>query len=120
VEAQAAKMGTAAVVRAMELIGQALIDMHDSADPRTTLEVALVRLSAPDLDDTPAALLERIERLERSGGPEGAGPPAGAAEPAVGRAEPAAGSACRPDCPARRLNTAGCAGDPNSSPQPRG
>ncbi|HMC40340.1 MAG TPA: DNA polymerase III subunit gamma/tau, partial [Acidimicrobiales bacterium] len=106
VEAQAAKMGTAAVVRAMELIGQALIDMHDSADPRTTLEVALVRLSAPDLDDTPAALLERIERLERSGGPEGAGPPAGAAEPAVGRAEPAAGpgapAAGRAETPERR------------------
>lgn len=89
---QAARLGPAALVRAMELIGQALIDMRDSADPRTTLEVALVRLAAPEVDDTRAALLERIERLERalaggSGGPS-ATRPAPAAPPSAVAARP--------------------------------
>ncbi|MDQ1427650.1 MAG: polymerase subunit gamma/tau [Acidimicrobiaceae bacterium] len=63
---QARRLGLAALVRAMEIIGQALADMRDSVDPRVTLEVALVRLSRPDADVSPAALLERIERLERA------------------------------------------------------
>ncbi len=66
VESQARDLGPAALVRSMDLIGQALIDMRDSADPRTTLEVALVRLAAPEVDDSRAALIERIERLERA------------------------------------------------------
>ena len=41
-----------ALVRAMEVIGQALIDMRDAPDPRITLEVALVRLAVPDADDS--------------------------------------------------------------------
>jgi DNA polymerase III subunit gamma/tau len=65
-EAQARRMGPAALVRAMETVGQALIDMREAADPRTTLEVALVRLSDPDIDHSNAALLARIERLEQT------------------------------------------------------
>lgn len=74
---QARRLGLAALVRAMEVIGEALADMRDSVDPRVTLEVALVRLSRPDADVSPAALLERIERLERSRGGD-AGDPASA------------------------------------------
>jgi len=58
-------MGAPAVVRAIEVLGEALVDMRDSADPRITLEVALVRLARPDADASPGALLERVERLER-------------------------------------------------------
>jgi DNA polymerase III subunit gamma/tau len=65
VAAKARRLGNATLVRAMEVIGQALIDMNDAIDPRITLEVALVRLTAPEADDSRAALLERIERLER-------------------------------------------------------
>ncbi len=64
VAAHARSLGAAGVVRAMELIGAALIDMRDSPEPRITLEVALVRLCAADLDDSRAAILERVERLE--------------------------------------------------------
>ncbi len=73
VEAQARRLGTPALVRAMEVLGQALIDMRDSPDPRITLEVALVRLAAADADDSRAALLARIERLERVIGERGDG-----------------------------------------------
>ncbi len=71
VEAQARRLGTPALVRAMEVLGQALIDMRDAPDPRITLEVALVRLSAVDADDSRSALLARIERLERLVGERG-------------------------------------------------
>ena len=73
---QARRLGLAALVRAMEVIGQALADMRDSVDPRVTLEVALVRLARPEADVSPAALLERIERLERNRPPaEASGSP---------------------------------------------
>jgi DNA polymerase-3 subunit gamma/tau len=62
----ARQMGMAFLVRAMEMVGQALTDMRDSVDPRVTLEVALMRLISPAWDASPAALLERVERLERT------------------------------------------------------
>lgn len=52
-------------VRSLEVIGKAIVDMRDSLDPRTTLEVAMVRLTSPAVDDSTAALLDRVERLER-------------------------------------------------------
>ncbi|MBV8162254.1 MAG: DNA polymerase III subunit gamma/tau [Acidimicrobiia bacterium] len=63
---QARRLGAPATVRAMENLGEALVDMRESPDPRVTLEVALVRLCRPDADTSPAALVERIERLERA------------------------------------------------------
>ena len=77
-------MGPAALVRAMETIGAALTEMREALDPRVSLEVALVRVTAPEADASPGALLERIERLERrlaGGGAEGV-PAAGPAAPA--------------------------------------
>ncbi len=73
VETQARRLGTPALVRAMELIGQAVIDMRDAPDPRITLEVGLVRLADPEADDSRSALLERVERLERLLGERGDG-----------------------------------------------
>ena len=40
--------------------------MREAPDPRITLEVALVRLCRVEADATPAALAERVERLERA------------------------------------------------------
>ncbi|MGD0880804.1 MAG: DNA polymerase III subunit gamma/tau [Acidimicrobiales bacterium] len=65
--AQAGRVGLATLVRAMEDLGRAQIGMRDAPDPRVNLEVALVRLAHPEADDSPAALLARIERLEQSG-----------------------------------------------------
>ncbi|MBW3650055.1 MAG: hypothetical protein KY458_05740, partial [Actinobacteria bacterium] len=70
-----------ALVRAMETLGEAQTAMRDALDPRVSLEVALVRVTAPEVDASPAALVERIERLERrlaAGGtaPAPAPPPA--------------------------------------------
>ena len=73
VEDQARRLGPAAIVRAMEALGDALVAMRDAPDPRVLLEVALVRQCRPDADVSLAALLERIERLER--GQSGRGAP---------------------------------------------
>ena len=86
----ARSMTLAALVRAMEMVGQALVDMRDSADPRVTLEVALIRLASPAVDASPAALLERIERLERAIAEKGApspAPPGGAPATRTGDAQ---------------------------------
>ncbi|HLG67827.1 MAG TPA: DNA polymerase III subunit gamma/tau [Acidimicrobiales bacterium] len=60
------RLGLARVVRAMELIGHALVDMRDAPDPRVVLEVVLVRLARPQLDDSVAALADRLSKVERA------------------------------------------------------
>ncbi len=64
---QARRLGAAASVRAMEVLGETLVDLRRAPDPRLLLDVALVRLTNRDADVSPSALLARIERLERTG-----------------------------------------------------
>jgi DNA polymerase III subunit gamma/tau len=63
-EADAERMRPAAITRALEAIGVALVDMRQAPDPRIPLEVALVRIARPESDPSAEALLERIEALE--------------------------------------------------------
>ena len=64
--ALAQEMGLARVVRAMEVLGRALIDMRDAPDPQVVLEIALVRTARPDLDQGVESLAERVGALERA------------------------------------------------------
>lgn len=66
VEDAARRMGLPTLVKAMESLGRALVDMRDTPDPRVHLEATLIRLTHPELDDSATALLERVERLERA------------------------------------------------------
>ena len=61
---QAGRVGGAELVRLLELIAFALRAMKDGADPRTQLELALVKAAKPDLEPSVKALQERIARLE--------------------------------------------------------
>ncbi|HTX62713.1 MAG TPA: hypothetical protein VMD28_03690, partial [Acidimicrobiales bacterium] len=63
---RAARLGLARVVRAIEALGHAQVDMRDAPDPRAVLEVTLVRLARPELDDSATALLDRIAHLEQA------------------------------------------------------
>jgi DNA polymerase-3 subunit gamma/tau len=68
------RTGPALLVRTLETLGQAIVDMRgtDAADPRLVLEIALVRLARRDAGPPLQALAERIDRLEKSvreGGP---------------------------------------------------
>src|SRR4051794_28975565 len=90
---QAGRVGTAEVVRLLELIAAALRAMKDGADARTQLELALVKAATPDLEPSVKALQARIARLE-------SGPAPAAAMPKTPeRAETAAGRAAAPASP---------------------
>jgi hypothetical protein len=63
--ALAESMGLARVVRSMEILGRALVDMRDAPDAQVVLEIAIVRATRPDLDSGIEALTERVSALER-------------------------------------------------------
>ena len=60
----AERMAPAAITRALETLGRALIDMRQAPDPRIDIEVALMRLCHPDEDRSLEALAQRIRQLE--------------------------------------------------------
>ena len=64
--ALAETMGLARVVRSLELLGHALVDMREAPDAQVVLEIAVVRAVRPDLDSGVEALSERVSVLERS------------------------------------------------------
>ena len=73
--ARARSLGNRTVVRIMEVLGTTLVEMRHAPDPRLLLEVALVRIAMPDIDDSAdvlaarvAALEERVSNLISSGG----------------------------------------------------
>src|SRR5205823_12049946 len=104
ISARAHRLGPASTVRAMELLGQALVDMREAPDPRVLLEVALVRLSHPDADTSVDALVQRIERLERAvaaggGGDRGGGGSGATAPSGQVRTAPAVGAPRQPTPP---------------------
>lgn len=61
-----ADLGAAGLTRALEVLGEALVELAKKPDPRIVLEVALVRLCRPDADRSLDALMDRVERLERA------------------------------------------------------
>ena len=71
---QAGRVGGAELVRLLELIAFALRAMKDGADPRTQLELALVKAAKPDLEPSVKALQERIARLGAAPRPRAAAP----------------------------------------------
>jgi len=104
---QGRRLGIAATVRAMDALGEAIQQMRESPDPRVALEVALVRCTRVELDSSPAALVERLERLERSGRTAAPAPTTAEPEPAA-RPAPRS-SAERPTLGALRNKTTAAA-----------
>jgi DNA polymerase-3 subunit gamma/tau len=86
---QAMRLGLPATVRAIEVLGEMLVELRHAPDPRVLLDVALVKLTNVDADASPAALLARIEKLERAQS-GGSGAPTGPAAAARAAARPAA------------------------------
>ena len=70
----ASRSGAPMLVRMLETLGQAVVDMRgtDAADPRLVLEIALVRLARREAGPPLQALAERVERLERGASPAAA------------------------------------------------
>jgi DNA polymerase-3 subunit gamma/tau len=105
---QAGRVGRAEVVRLLDLLANGLEAIKNGSEPRTQLELALVKAAAPDVDASTRALLTRVERLEaqlaQSGGDDEARPvravgkplpdvPAPPPAPPVESAAPATGAA---------------------------
>ncbi|MBJ7513928.1 MAG: hypothetical protein JHC94_06345, partial [Acidimicrobiia bacterium] len=118
-----AALGTGQMVRALETLGQAIIDMRGSeaADPRLVLEVALVRLARRDTGTPLQALSDRVERLERAVGDGRAISAAGTGD--EGREKAAAPRAAAPSGPktplAAQAPPRSQAPEPAISPSPR-
>ncbi|HET6998021.1 MAG TPA: DNA polymerase III subunit gamma/tau [Solirubrobacterales bacterium] len=81
-EAQAASIGTASLMRTIDELANALTAVREGDDARMAVEIALLKAARPDLDPSTEGLLRRIERLEgqlgegrlRDEGGQGAGP----------------------------------------------
>ncbi|MDP2711549.1 MAG: DNA polymerase III subunit gamma/tau [Solirubrobacteraceae bacterium] len=111
---QSGRVGTGAVARLLDLLAAALEATKNGSDARTQLELALVKASAPAVDPSTQALLQRVERLEAAlRGVSSVAPiqptPAPAAEPVAPepQSEPDPGPAAEP-----------VAAEPRSEPAP--
>jgi len=63
----AQRIGNVALVRGIEVLGQAIVDIRGQAisDPRLVLEVAVVRIARREARTREETLLDRVERLEK-------------------------------------------------------
>jgi DNA polymerase-3 subunit gamma/tau len=116
-EAQARDLPQAEAVRAIDLLADAIAAVKEGADPRTQLELALLKAARPRADASTEALLMRLERLEQ-GTPDGGAPdpapapssrteespaPAARAQEAAEAAPPAPGPPLQGDVEMERL-----------------
>jgi DNA polymerase-3 subunit gamma/tau len=107
---QALRIGAATLTRYAEIVHNALIEMRGTTSPRLVLELLCARMLLPDATTDAAALLQRVERIERriTAGSGGAAAPvsqAGEKPPRAGPTQPA------PRRPAERVPA-----DPTSAP----
>jgi DNA polymerase-3 subunit gamma/tau len=90
---QAARLGGATVTRHAEIVHTALLEMRGTTSPRLVLELLCARMQLPDASGDAAALLQRVERLERRA--TAVGEPI-ASVPAPARPAPAPARASKP------------------------
>ncbi|HEV7206698.1 MAG TPA: DNA polymerase III subunit gamma and tau [Jatrophihabitans sp.] len=62
---QAVRLGGATLTRFAEIVHTALIEMRGTTSPRLVLELLCARMMLPDATADAAAVLQRLERLER-------------------------------------------------------
>ena len=61
------RIGSADVLRAVDVLGEALVKLREGREERLMVELAMIRLTRPETSGDPEALLARVERLERRG-----------------------------------------------------
>lgn len=84
---QAARTQPAAIYHAMRALTQALTDIRQHMAPRLALEMALLRIVVPAIDQSAAAATNRISRLERILADPSAAPAASSVEPSAAPAD---------------------------------
>ncbi len=111
--AQSQRLGAAALVAAIERLGEILVELRHSPDPRVLIEVTLVQLCRQrESGDDVAGLAARVAKLERAA----AAPPAAPApvDPTTGRAKLGG----RAQQPASTPAAAAPASAPTPTPEP--
>ena len=79
---KAAQLVTAGdVLRAVDLLGDALVRLREGREERLMTELALIKLTRPETSSDAEALLSRVERIERRLGKPDPVPTPGAAAP---------------------------------------
>jgi len=93
----AERLGAGEVLRAVDLLGEALIKLREGREERLMLELALIRLTRPETDTGVDALAARLERLERlvASGPAAATVPAPSPAPSPASHRPATADTTR-------------------------
>ena len=61
----ASRLPAGEVVRAVDLLGDALVKLREGREERLMLELAMIKLTRPETSLDPAAMLTRLDRLER-------------------------------------------------------
>jgi DNA polymerase-3 subunit gamma/tau len=91
--AQAERFGPATLSRMADIVHTGLVDMRGTTAPRLVLELVTARMLLPSADDSAAALLQRMERMERRltlTGDETDSPVRASSAPVVARSAPSA------------------------------
>jgi DNA polymerase-3 subunit gamma/tau len=132
-QAQAAAIKPANLIRTIDELADALTAVREGDDARLAVEIALLKAARPDLDPDTASLLRRIERLEdgsaRPAGPAAAGdppPPATAQEVVPPTTSPTGAAPAQDDSPPAEEEEAetppaaepGAGGPPAPDPEP--
>ena len=89
---QAGRLGIATVTRFAEIVHTALIELRGTTSPRLVLELLCARMQLPDATTDSAALLQRVERLERRLAASQSGAPTESAAKRPAAKEPPTGS----------------------------
>ena len=87
---QAARLGAATITRYAEIVHTALLEMRGTTSARLVLELLCARMQLPDAASDSAALLQRIERLERRATATSGGHPIATIPAPAAEAKPAA------------------------------
>ncbi|SFJ77406.1 DNA polymerase-3 subunit gamma/tau [Amycolatopsis sacchari] len=98
--AQAERVGPATLTRYAEIVHNGLLEMRGATAPRLLLELLCARMLLPAASESEAAVLQRLERLERraaAGGPVAAAPVATPGAPAPAAAPAAVAPAAVPE-----------------------
>ncbi|SDJ53250.1 DNA polymerase III, tau subunit [Frankineae bacterium MT45] len=95
---QAERIGAASLARYAEIVHNALIEMRGTTSARLVLELLCARMLLPDASADSAALLQRLERIERrfDAAPVAATAPLTSSAPAAERPAPERPASARP------------------------
>ena len=66
-KSQANHFDSAEILRLLDLANEVQLQLRQAVDGRLALEVGLLRMTRPELHATPAALMARLETIEKSG-----------------------------------------------------